>query len=42
MKKNYISPEIQEIEMLSSDILLASGETEEEKDTLIDVTGLFV
>ncbi len=40
MKKNYISPEIQEIEVLSSDILLASG-TEEDNDTLISVTELF-
>ncbi len=40
MKKNYISPEIQEIKVLSSDILLASG-TEEDNDTLISVTELF-
>ena len=40
MKKNYISPEIQEIRVLSSDILLASG-TEEDNDTLISVTELF-
>lgn len=40
MKKNYISPEIQEIKVLFSDILLASG-TEEDNDTLISVTELF-
>lgn len=40
MKKNYISPEIQEIKVLSSDMLLASG-TEEDNDTLISVTELF-
>ena len=40
MKMNYISPEIQEIKVLSSDILLASG-TEEDNDTLISVTELF-
>ena len=40
MKKNYISPEIQEIKVLSSDILLASG-TEEDNDTPISVTELF-
>ena len=40
MKKNYISPEIREIKVLSSDILLASG-TDEDNDTLISVTELF-
>ena len=36
MKKNYISPELEEISVQSADVLLASGE-----DTLIDVTNLF-
>ncbi len=36
MKKIYTRPELQEISVQSSDILLASGE-----DTLIDVTNLF-
>ncbi len=36
MKKNYISPELQEISVQSADILLASGE-----DTIIDVQNLF-
>ena len=40
MKKNYISPEFEELSVLSSDILLAST-TEEFNDTIIDTKSLF-
>ena len=39
MKKNYITPELQEISVQSSDILLASGE--EDNDTIINVFELY-
>lgn len=41
MKKNYISPEIESMEIVSyGDILTASG-TPEDNDTIISVTELF-
>ena len=40
MKKNYVSPELEKLSTLSSDILLAST-TEEFNDTIIDTGALF-
>lgn len=39
MKKNYISPELEEISVQSADILLASSETD--NDTIINVFELY-
>lgn len=40
MKKNYICPELEKFCVMTSDILLASGD-EKSDDTLIDVRALF-
>ena len=40
MKKNYVSPELEKLSILSSDILLAST-TEEFNATIIDTGALF-
>lgn len=40
MKKNYVSPELEKLSILSSDILLASR-TEKFNDTIIDTGTLF-
>ena len=40
MKKNYISPKLEKLSVLSADILLASG-AEEFNDTIIDTKSLF-
>ena len=39
MKKNYISPELEKVQIKSADILLASGE--EDNDTIINVFELY-
>ena len=39
MKKTYVSPELEEISVQSSDILLASSE--EDNDTIINVFELY-
>lgn len=41
MKKNYTEPEVQMIVLKSADILLASGTTEEDNDTIINVFDLY-
>ena len=39
MKKNYLSPELEKVQIKSADILLASSE--EDNDTIINVFELY-
>lgn len=41
MKKNYTEPEVQKLILESADILLASGTSEEDNDTIINVFDLY-